>query len=279
MGERDPRPPAARRADALLDLVLRAVGAPVGVPRQAKSMLVLTIGLETLEGRCRGAGLTSFGEVLTADTVRRLACDAQVVPVVLGTRGEVLDQGEAIRLFNRAQLRHLWMRDRHCTFPGCRKPAAWTDAHHLLHWTHGGPTDIWNAALLCRAHHTVVHNHRYAGRVTVGASGPFVEWDLTAGSYDVMLAAHRSRAPGDRLDAATFREWVGQSWPFGSPNSGDGWQGRAGGNGGSFGPPRDGAAVGALGAAPLSCDGWVGRPAGRSQCRPGDTDASHPPRP
>lgn len=55
-GERDPRTPAARRADALLDLVTRAVGAPEGVPRQAKTALVVTIPLQVLEGRCRGAG-------------------------------------------------------------------------------------------------------------------------------------------------------------------------------------------------------------------------------
>jgi len=204
-----------------------------------------------LQGRCRGAGLTSFGEVLSTDVVRRLACDAQVVPVVLGTRGEILDQGEAIRLFNRSQIRHLWLRDKHCTFPGCHKPAAWTDAHHLLHWAHGGPTDTWNAALLCRAHHSVVHTHRYAGRVVEGAHGPFVQWDLTRGSYDAMLAAHKTRfaygntagnavgdhattgeappagAPtgaatgaatgagsGRRLDVAAYREWVAQAWPF-----------------------------------------------------------------
>jgi hypothetical protein len=209
-GEHDGRAPETRRADALLDLVIRAVGAPDGVARQAKTQLMVSVGLEVLEGRCRGTGLTAFGEVLPAVVVRRLACDAQVVPVVLGTRGEVLDQGEAIRLFNRAQVRHLWLRDKHCTFPGCHKPAAWTDAHHLLHWAHGGPTDIWNAALLCRAHHSVVHTHRYAGRVVEGPRGPVVEWDLTRGSYDAMLAAHRAhreslrnRAPDDgKADAA-----------------------------------------------------------------------------
>ena len=214
-GEHDPRAPHTRRADALLDLVSRAVSAPDGVPRQAKTTLVLTMGLEVLEGRCAGAGVSPTGEVVTAETVRRLACDAQVVPVVFGGRGEVLDQGEAIRLFNRAQIRHLWMRDKHCTFPGCRKPAAWTDAHHLLHWAHGGPSDVWNAALLCRAHHSVVHTHRYAGRVVSGLNGPVVQWDLTVGSYDLMLKAFRARGPGDAMDAESFRRWVAEAWPWG----------------------------------------------------------------
>ncbi len=191
-GAHDPRTPQARRADALLDLVSRAVGAPDGVPRQAKTSLVVTIGLDVLQGHCRGAGLTMAGEILTTDTVRRMACDAQLIPVVLGTKAEILDQGMGQRLFDRAQIRHLWLRDGHCTFPGCSKPAAWTDAHHLVHWLDGGPTDISNAALLCRAHHSVVHRERYAGAVKEGPHGPFVQWDLTYGSYDTHLAQLRA---------------------------------------------------------------------------------------
>lgn len=183
-GERDSRTPAARRADALLDLIQRAVGAPDGVPRQAKTTVSVTIDHEVLAGRCRGAGVTMEGEVLTPGTVRRLACDALIIPVVLGSRGEVLDHGQAQRLFTRPQIRHLWLRDGGCTFPGCSKPAAWTDAHHLVHWVDGGATDIDNAALLCRAHHTVVHSNRYAGRVVDGPRGPRVQWDLSVDSYE-----------------------------------------------------------------------------------------------
>ncbi|GAA2737207.1 hypothetical protein GCM10009867_23500 [Pedococcus aerophilus] len=193
-GELDVRTPAARRADALLDLVVRAVGAPEGVPRQAKTSLVVTVPLEVLAQRCRGAGMTLQGQDLSVGVVRRLACDAQVVPVVLGTAGEVLDQGMARRLFDRAQIRHLWLRDGGCTFPGCSRPAAWSDAHHLVHWADGGPTDLGNAALLCRAHHTVVHTYRYAGKVRhEPGSKPWVEWDMTIGSYDQALHESRNR--------------------------------------------------------------------------------------
>ena len=183
-GDLDTRTPAARRADALLDLVSRAVEAPEGLPRQAKTTMLVTVPLEVLQRRARGAGLTLTGGVLTTDAVRRMACDAEVVPVVLGSRGEVLDQGTAIRLFTTAQIRRLWLRDHHCTFPGCSKPARWTDAHHLVHWADGGPTDIDNAALLCRAHHTVVHRERLSGRVVDFGHGPTVAWDMTPGSYD-----------------------------------------------------------------------------------------------
>ena len=220
-GELDSRTPAARRADALLDLVSRAVSAPDGVPRQAKTSLVVTIGLDALQGRCRGAGMTMDDEAFTVGTVRRLACDAQVIPVVLGTRGEILDQGMARRLFDRAQIRNLWLRDGGCTFPGCSKPAAWTDAHHLVHWADGGPTDLDNAALLCRAHHSIVHTHRYGARIThhpggsgndTGTSRPRVEWDLTTDSYDTTLAEWRQPNPTSKSAPPPPRHRLSGLW-------------------------------------------------------------------
>ena len=194
-GEPDLRTAAARRADALLELVRRAAEAPYGVPRQAKTSLVVTIGLDQLQGRCRGAGMTMGDQVLTVETVRRLACDAQVVPAVLGSHGEVLEQGRAERLFTAGQIRFLWMRDKHCTFPDCTKPATWTDAHHLIHWADGGPTDVDHAALLCRRHHTVVHSNKYAGEVVDHGQGPRVLWDLTPGAYDAQLQQWRQTRP------------------------------------------------------------------------------------
>jgi hypothetical protein len=186
-----PRTPAARRADALLDLVTRAVGAPDGVPRQAKTTLIVTADLDVLRRTRRGSGFSLAGDTLTTDTVRRLACDAELVPMVLGSPGQVLDHGQAVRLFTPAQTRHLWLRDGGCTFPGCSRPPQWTDAHHLIHWADGGPTDLDNAALLCRAHHTVVHRHRYTASVVPGPDGPHVQWDLVPGAYDDHLEALR----------------------------------------------------------------------------------------
>jgi hypothetical protein len=197
-GERDLRRPETRRADALLELVSRAVTAADGVGRHTKATLVVTIGLDQLQQRCRGAGLTLGHDLLTIDTVRRMACDAQVVPAVLGARGEVLALGRAERLFNRAQIRHLWLRDRGCTFPHCTRPARWCDAHHLIHWADGGPTDNDHGALLCQSHHTVVHRNRYAGRVSDGPTGQRVTWDLTPGSYDTELARWRGAKPQPR---------------------------------------------------------------------------------
>ncbi len=71
-------------------------------------------------------------------------------------------------MFTSAQLKALWLRDKHCTFPGCEAPAHWTDAHHLTHWLDGGPTNLNNAALLCGRHHTIVHRDQLAGSVVDG---------------------------------------------------------------------------------------------------------------
>lgn len=115
-------------------------------------------------------GSRADGTLLSHESVRRIACDAGVIPVILGAHGEILDQGRMQRLFTTSQVRALWLRDRHCTFAGCDVPAAWCDAHHLVHWIDGGPTDISNGALLCGRHHTIVHRDQLAGQLRVCTS-------------------------------------------------------------------------------------------------------------
>ena len=140
------------------------------------------------------------------DTARKLACDAAIIPAVLGSDGAILDQGREKRLFSTDQIRALWLRDRHCTFPGCRSPAAWSDAHHLVHWIDGGPTDLANAALLCGRHHTIVHRDRLAGAVTDHG----VEWDLRPGSYPPP-----NSPPGGGFDPASRERPPGPFRPTG----------------------------------------------------------------
>lgn len=175
-----------RRGEALVALVRRAVAAGESIPTTAKAQLVLTLDFAALRDRVGAAstvGGLDAGTLLAPETVRRIACDASVIPVVLGTGGEVLDWGRARRLFSPAQVKRLWLRDGGCTYPGCDAPPQWADAHHLVHWADGGPSDVGNAALLCQRHHTVVHSRRLAGRLVEGR----VEWDRAAGSYDDAL--------------------------------------------------------------------------------------------
>jgi hypothetical protein len=160
-------------------------------------------------------GSRATGELLDPGTVRRIACDAGIIPAVLGSRGEILDQGRLQRVFTLGQIRALWRRDRHCTFPDCDIPAAWCDAHHLVHWIDGGPTDLSNAALLCPRHHTIVHRDQLAGHVCAAAqertaashppgrrtlprtAAAWVTWDLRPGSYHARCAG----GVGERLTA------------------------------------------------------------------------------
>jgi hypothetical protein len=107
-------------------------------------------------GQWRGAALGSYTPITPA-TARRLACDAVLIPAVLGTAGEPLDLGRAARLVSPALRRALVLRDGGCRFPGCDRPPQWTDAHHIVAWMHGGPTDLANMILVCRHHHTLLH--------------------------------------------------------------------------------------------------------------------------
>ncbi|MFC7485815.1 DUF222 domain-containing protein [Knoellia sp. CPCC 206453] len=148
---------------------------------------------QALSGR-HGAGVvggsTAAGTLLNPGDVRRLACDADIIPIVLGAAGEVLDVGRAARLYTRGQRRALSHRDRGCTWPGCTSPAAWAKAHHVVHWADGGRSDLTNAALLCQRHHTHVHDRRLVATIhPPDEHGRCVTWDTTPGSYDRVLPA------------------------------------------------------------------------------------------
>ena len=105
-----------------------------------------------------GTGVTDDGLELTGSVIRRLACDADVIPVVLGSASEVLDVGRLQRLVTPALWRALVARDQHCTFPGCSRPPLMCHAHHVIHWADDGPTSLDNLALLCGHHHRLIHD-------------------------------------------------------------------------------------------------------------------------
>ncbi len=103
------------------------------------------------------AGELEWSEPITADTVRRIACDCAMTRVLLGPNSEPIDVGRCTRTIPPALRRALVVRDHHCRFPGCDRPADWCDGHHLIHWTDGGETKLGNTCLLCRRHHRFVH--------------------------------------------------------------------------------------------------------------------------
>jgi len=100
------------------------------------------------------------------------AAAALLPPVLGGAPSQPLDVGRTSRVVSPAQRTALAVRDGGCVFPGCDRPLAWCEAHHLQHWLDGGPTDLDNLVLVCRAHHRAVHEggwhlqHQPDGRLT-----------------------------------------------------------------------------------------------------------------
>jgi Domain of unknown function (DUF222)/HNH endonuclease len=90
-------------------------------------------------------------------TQRLRAAAALLPPILGGAPAQPLDVGRSTRVVQPAQRTVLAVRDGGCVFPDCDRPLAWCEAHHLVHWLHGGPTDLANLSLLCRAHHRAVH--------------------------------------------------------------------------------------------------------------------------
>ncbi|MBO1756719.1 HNH endonuclease signature motif containing protein [Allobranchiibius sp. CTAmp26] len=202
--ERDSRTPAKRRADALVRLVDTAAGVLDGTsPRSVgefggTAKILVTMDYATLYEGLReagrldqfgsrgsgsdptylpGIGDTTDGDYLDAGTLRRLACDADLIPAVLGGDSEPLDVGRAKRLFTGGLRTAIIHRDKGCTFPGCDRPPDWCEAHHVTPWWAGGKTNLANAALLCARHHTIVHRDLLTAQVTSAG----VTWDLTPG--------------------------------------------------------------------------------------------------
>ncbi len=129
---------------------------PVSGSEAERYTVFLHLGPETLreEGE-PGRSHLEDGTRLAAESARRLACDAGLVPVIRGAGGEVLDLGRKRRTVSPALRRALELRDRGCRWPECG--LRFTHVHHIRHWADGGPTSMDNCLLLCAFHHRKVH--------------------------------------------------------------------------------------------------------------------------
>ncbi|MFB0840389.1 DUF222 domain-containing protein [Arthrobacter sp. E44] len=108
-----------------------------------------------------GTGTFMFTGPVAAATLRKTACDADIIPALLGTNSEILDLGRKTRLFTPAQRLALTARDQGCAFPNCTIPAPWCEAHHITYWSHEGPTTTNNGVLLCSHHHHLIHKEQW----------------------------------------------------------------------------------------------------------------------
>jgi hypothetical protein len=146
-GEHDGRHLEQRWADALVEL---AVG-------NRPANIQVTSSVETLMGLLGSAAAEmEFSLPISARTVERLACDCSLTRILM-QESVAIDVGRSKRVVSGPARKALAARDGHCRWPGCERPASWSAAHHVVHWVHGGSTDLDNLVLLCHRHHWMVH--------------------------------------------------------------------------------------------------------------------------
>ncbi|WP_394613463.1 DUF222 domain-containing protein [Lentzea sp. JNUCC 0626] len=150
-----------REGDALcevVDLALRGSGDRIHGGDRVQ--LTVTVDYDKLREGI-GTALLDNGDRLPMSRVRRIACDAAVIPAVLGSRSQIYDVGRKTRTINAGLRRVLVARDKGCAFPGCTRPPKHCEAHHIRFWADGGETNAANLVLLCRRHHDLAHHSQW----------------------------------------------------------------------------------------------------------------------
>jgi hypothetical protein len=162
-GPDDTRSSAQRRHDAL-ELLLRDALDSLRLPETngRKPHLQVTVDLTTLLKMpgAPAADLTWAGPI-SGEAARRIACDAMVSRIITAGRSQILDVGRTTRVIPLPLRIALEVRDRGCVTDGCTIPAAYCDAHHVVHWLDLGETCLDNCCLLCPRHHTLYHEGRF----------------------------------------------------------------------------------------------------------------------
>ena len=157
-GVKDQRSAATRLAQALTTVLEDYLTAGTGpVQGGERPHVTMTVPFDTLTGRLGPAMFDATGVTVGPATARRLLCDCNLIPAVLGTAGEPLDIGRATRTWPTGIRRAVALRDGGCVFPGCDRPARWCEIHHIIFWVDGGPTSLINGACLCSHHHALIH--------------------------------------------------------------------------------------------------------------------------
>jgi Domain of unknown function (DUF222)/HNH endonuclease len=161
----DDRTAAERQADALADVCgfVAEHGDSAALPDHRPNVAVI-VQLADLENRA-AAGCLAFGGIPTPGALRRMCCDANVIPVVLGAPSRPLDIGRNDRIIPPHIRRAVQVRDRGCAHPGCDRPITWTECHHIVEWSRGGPTCVDNLTLLCKVHHREIHSTEWVVRM------------------------------------------------------------------------------------------------------------------
>ena len=223
-----------RQADALTQIV-GAYSASGQAPTHGgdRPRVVVTISLDALRTGLGMGTLCSSGECLSAGDIRRLACDADIIPATLGGTSQILDLGRGNRLFTGPTRQALVLRDRGCVFPGCTAPPTICEGHHITPWWNGGRTDLGNAVLLCPCHHRIIEprptDQENQRQVRIAADGipellppRFVDkhrkprrhqrFSLTAIQPPLDAKNSESEPPSDEFDPEDYRAQLRQKW-------------------------------------------------------------------
>ena len=217
---------AQRQADALALLAQTALHTELdpGAPGERYQVVIHVDAPALADAEEDGQSVLEEGTRVSAETSRRLACDATRVVMRHGPDGRLEEIGARTRTIPPALRRALQARDHGCRFPGCNH--RFTQGHHLRHWARGGPTTLSNLALLCHRHHRAVHEMGYTverrsdgslrfGRPD-GRALPEVPAPAPVPADAVGTLRARHVAQGLAVDARTLRpNWLGEKLDLG----------------------------------------------------------------
>jgi Domain of unknown function (DUF222)/HNH endonuclease len=183
IADRRARTPAHRRADALGDICRffldHQAAAPDGQRHRPHVNLVVD-AVPTADGFEIAEARTADGTPIDRITADRHLCDSLLYRVLVRGRSAILEYGRATRAVPPPLWNVLLLRDRHCRWTHCDRPAHWCEAHHVVPWERGGTTGLGNLVLLCSRHHHVVHRPGWVAQLV--AEGTFTvtdPWGLT----------------------------------------------------------------------------------------------------
>ncbi|MET4782484.1 DUF222 domain-containing protein [Glaciihabitans sp. UYNi722] len=165
----DPRSREQRQFDVLMGTLtagLRRSETPRGT--RSLTTVMAVVRLEDLRNGTGVGWIDDVEEPVSAATIGQLACDAGFRRILLGDHGEVLHLGRRERLFTAAQRKALAVRDGGCVWENCTAPPGWCEAHHVIEYENGGPTDIDNGVLLCSTHHHELHASEFTMTMIAG---------------------------------------------------------------------------------------------------------------
>ena len=177
-------------AEAIFELARHGIDCTnTEIPIRATTVVV-RMTLESLLSGLGEANIDGIEQPISAGTARRLAAEAQIIPMVLGGDSEILDLGVAQRLFSKAQKIAMAERFGGCAWRNCQLPPSHTEAHHVVWWGRSGESNLQNGVLLCSKHHHEVHRNNWMIEVRGD-----VPWFIPPSTIDPRRTARRGGKP------------------------------------------------------------------------------------